>query len=67
MDPNCSDIEGQKTDNLRLRMTWAATDNQTIDATVAVVDDYRWYETASSANYYTFKDDISRLQFSVPF
>ncbi|WP_225741057.1 TonB-dependent receptor domain-containing protein [Pseudoalteromonas nigrifaciens] len=65
VDPNRSDIEGQKTDNLRLRMTWAATDNQTIDAMVAVVDDYRWHDTALRANYYTFKDDISRLQLSL--
>lgn len=65
VDPNLSDIEGQKTDNLRLRMTWAATDNQIIDASLAVVDDYRWRDTVSRATYYTFKDDISRLQLSL--
>jgi outer membrane receptor for ferrienterochelin and colicins len=64
-DPNQSDIEGQKTDNFRVRMTWAATENQTLDASVAVVDDNRWRDTISGTTYYTFKDDIDRLQVSL--
>jgi len=64
-DPNQSDIEGQKTKNLRLRMTWAAAENQVLDASVAVVNDYRWRDTISGSTYYTFKDDIDRLQLSL--
>ncbi|OUS68828.1 hypothetical protein B5G52_18515 [Pseudoalteromonas sp. A601] len=65
IDPNLSDIEGQKTDNLRLKMIWAATDNQTIDASVALIDDNRWHDTASRSTYYTFNDDIEQVQLSM--
>lgn len=65
IDPNLSDIEGQKTDNLRLKMIWTATDNQTIDASVALIDDNRWHDTASRSTYYTFKDDIEQVQLSM--
>lgn len=64
-DPNQSDIEGQKTDNLRVQMNWAAAENQSLNASVAVVDDYRWRDTISRSTYYVFKDEIDRLQLSL--
>lgn len=64
-DSKLSDIEGQKTDSVRVNMAWTATENQTFDASVAVVNDNRWRDTISGITYYTYKDDIDRLQASL--
>jgi outer membrane receptor for ferrienterochelin and colicins len=64
-DVNQSDIEGHKTDNLRLQMNWATTENQTLNASVALINDNRWRDTISRSTYYVFKDKIDRLQLSL--
>tara|TARA_R110002050_G_scaffold295660_5_gene454731 strand:+ start:20 stop:1327 length:1308 start_codon:yes stop_codon:yes gene_type:complete len=64
-DVNQSDIEGHKTDNLRLQMNWDATENQTVNASIALVNDNRWRDTISRSTYYVFKDKIDRLQLSL--
>lgn len=60
-----SDIEGQKSQQVRAQLQWTPVESQSIQLTLAGSQDDRWRNTQQGPAFYTFLDEIERSQFAL--